>query len=44
MILYKVFSVQQIVKRKALQGTIAENAGLEDEVGVASLDSLMGAF
>jgi len=44
MILYKVFSVQQIVKRKVVQTAVAENAETDADVGIATLNSLMGAF
>jgi hypothetical protein len=44
MILYHVINIQQIVKRKAIQAGVSENADVEDSVGIASLDSLLGAF
>ena len=44
MILYHVISVQQILKRQAVRAGVAENAELEDQVGIASLDSVLGGF
>jgi hypothetical protein len=44
LITYKVFSVQQFAKRKALQTAVSENAENEADVGIASLNALMGAF
>ncbi|HXT41302.1 MAG TPA: hypothetical protein VN887_14930 [Candidatus Angelobacter sp.] len=44
MILHHVFSIPQIVKRKAVQTAVAENAEDEDSVGIAAQNALMGAF
>ena len=44
MILYKVFSVQQIVRKKAVQTAVAENADVEDSVGISTLISSLGGF
>jgi hypothetical protein len=44
LIYYSYQTPQQYVKRKAVQTAVAENAETEDDVGMATLDSLMGAF
>lgn len=44
MILYQTFDIQKIVERKAVQAAVAENAENENDVGIASLDAILGAF
>ena len=41
MIVYKVFSVQQIVKRKVVQTAIADNADLLDSIGISTLTTIL---
>jgi len=43
-IYYQAQTLKQIVTKKAVQTAVAENAQLEDEVGIASLNATLGAF
>ena len=43
-IIYKIFSVKQFAKRRAVNVAVSNNADIEDSVGISTLTGLLGGI
>jgi hypothetical protein len=43
-IIYKIFSIKQFAKKRAVNVAVSEGADIEDSVGISSIISSLGGF